>query len=416
MFRKRDTELIILEVLACQDDNDKRSIKHLKENDESFSWRDLGKYQNLAAALPLKLKPELPSDFPKELFVRKLNRLIFGKEEIAEPEKFVPGKHDKRDTDPKENIAEDKIDWDSLSVFNSNTRHLSGFEEVRAKTTPVKKEYTKTKNKEEAFQENDFSDIHNDEAGFKTFKERQKHSTFKKLVLTSVVLFVVIVAISVYMVFSNHTEVVQVKKEQLTKDNVIAGSNELKNDSADIFQPIIQESETIQTNYQTANVQKIEIPEKTDIKKQNLPKAPPKLPDPMEAPLITTTEIVSTEESKVEEEISVPPPKEEIGETEEPVFFVVVEEMPQPIGGLQGIQQKIKYPEIAKRAGVEGKVFVRAFVDEEGNVVNAEVIKGIGAGCDEAALEAILKTKFTPGKQRGKPIKVQVTVPVLFKL
>ena len=416
MFRKRDTELIILEVLACQDDNDKRSIKYLKENDESFSWRDLGKYQNLAAALPLKLKPELPSDFPKELFVRKLNRLIFGKEEIAEPEKFVPGKHDKRDTDPKENIAEDKIDWDSLSVFNSNTRHLSGFEEVRAKTTSVKKEYTKTKNKEEAFQENYFSDIHNDESGFKIFKERQKHSTFKKLVLTSVVLFVVIVAISVYMVFSNHTEVVQVKKEQLTKDNVIAGSNELKNDSADIFQPIIQESKTIQTNYQTTNVQKIEIPEKTDIKKQNLPKAPPKLPDPMEAPLITTTEIVSTEESKVEEEISVPPPKEEIGETEEPVFFVVVEEMPQPIGGLQGIQQKIKYPEIAKRAGVEGKVFVRAFVDEEGNVVNAEVIKGIGAGCDEAALEAILKTKFTPGKQRGKPIKVQVTVPVLFKL
>ena len=90
--------------------------------------------------------------------------------------------------------------------------------------------------------------------------------------------------------------------------------------------------------------------------------------------------------------------------------------MPQPIGGLQEIQKKIQYPEIAKRAGVEGKVYVRAFIDEEGNVVNAEVVKGIGGGCDEAALDAILKTKFTPGKQRGKPIKVQVTVPVLFKL
>ena len=117
-----------------------------------------------------------------------------------------------------------------------------------------------------------------------------------------------------------------------------------------------------------------------------------------------------------EEEYSVPPPKEEIDESAEPVFFVAVEEMPQPIGGLQEIQKKIQYPEIAKRAGVEGKVFVRAFVDEEGNVVNAEIVKGIGGGCDEAALEAILKTKFTPGKQRGKPIKVQVTVPVLFKL
>ncbi|HEY6435418.1 MAG TPA: energy transducer TonB, partial [Ignavibacteriaceae bacterium] len=107
---------------------------------------------------------------------------------------------------------------------------------------------------------------------------------------------------------------------------------------------------------------------------------------------------------------------EVIEETEEPTFFVAVEEMPQPIGGLQGIQAKISYPEIAKRAGIEGKVFVRAYVDETGAVVNAEVVKGIGGGCDEAALDAILKTKFTPGKQRGKAIKVQVTVPVLFRL
>ncbi len=147
-----------------------------------------------------------------------------------------------------------------------------------------------------------------------------------------------------------------------------------------------------------------------------LPKAPPKLPDPIEAPLITTEEVVNKDESKIEEEISAPPPKEIIEETEEPIYFVAVEEMPQPIGGLQGIQKLIQYPEIAKRVRVEGKVFVRAFVDENGNVVNAEIVKGIGGGCDEAALEAILKTKFTPGKQRGKPIKVQVTIPVLFKL
>jgi riboflavin synthase len=59
---------------------------------------------------------------------------------------------------------------------------------------------------------------------------------------------------------------------------------------------------------------------------------------------------------------------------------------------------------------------VQGHVDETGTVIKAEVVKGIGGGCDEAALNAILKTKFTPGKQRGKPIKVQVTVPVLFKL
>ena len=44
------------------------------------------------------------------------------------------------------------------------------------------------------------------------------------------------------------------------------------------------------------------------------------------------------------------------------------------------------------------------------------VLKGIGAGCDEAALNAVLKTKFKPGKQRGKPVNVQVSIPVIFKL
>jgi len=86
------------------------------------------------------------------------------------------------------------------------------------------------------------------------------------------------------------------------------------------------------------------------------------------------------------------------------------------VGGIKGIQEKIVYPEIAKRAGVEGKVYVLAFVDETGTVTKAQVLKGIGAGCDEAALDAVLKTKFKPGKQRGKPVKVQVSIPIIFKL
>ena len=52
--------------------------------------------------------------------------------------------------------------------------------------------------------------------------------------------------------------------------------------------------------------------------------------------------------------------------------------MPEPIGGMFAIQEKIKYPEIAKRAGIEGKVIIQAFIDENGNVVQAKVIKGIG--------------------------------------
>lgn len=101
---------------------------------------------------------------------------------------------------------------------------------------------------------------------------------------------------------------------------------------------------------------------------------------------------------------------------ESDVYFVAVEEMPEPIGGIDEIQKNIVYPEIAKRAGVEGKVYVLVFVNESGTVTDAKIIKGIGAGCDEAALDAVKKTKFKPGRQRGKTVKVQVSIPVVFRL
>lgn len=156
-------------------------------------------------------------------------------------------------------------------------------------------------------------------------------------------------------------------------------------------------------------------------KQENRPPPPPKPPIPIEAPssdVLEDIEIGDTEiDIKEQMEAPPPPPKEDkkIVE-EEPVYFVAVEEMPEPIGGISEIQKKIIYPEIAKRAGVEGKVYVLAFVDESGTVTDAKVIKGIGAGCDEAALDAVKKTKFKPGKQRGKPVKVQVSIPVVFKL
>lgn len=156
-------------------------------------------------------------------------------------------------------------------------------------------------------------------------------------------------------------------------------------------------------------------------KQENTPPPPPKPPIPIEAPsdnLLDDVEIGSTEiDISANVEAPPPPPKEEkkIIE-EEPTYFVAVEEMPEPIGGIGAIQSKIVYPEIAKRAGVEGRVYVLAFVDEQGLVMKAQVAKGIGAGCDEAALEAVKQTKFKPGKQRGKPVKVQVHIPVVFKL
>ncbi|PID59687.1 MAG: energy transducer TonB [Ignavibacteriae bacterium] len=154
-------------------------------------------------------------------------------------------------------------------------------------------------------------------------------------------------------------------------------------------------------------------------KQETAPPPPPKPPIPIEAPADEELEDIEIEDTEIDmdEEVTAPPPPP-VEEEEEvaPDFFVAVEKMPQPIGGIAGIQKRIIYPEIAKRAGVQGRVFVKAFVDETGTVRKAEVVKGIGAGCDEAAVAAVMKTRFSPGEQRGKPVKVQVSIPILFKL
>lgn len=155
---------------------------------------------------------------------------------------------------------------------------------------------------------------------------------------------------------------------------------------------------------------------------KTIPPPPPKPLIPIESPIadvLEDVEIQSTELDVNKNIKSMPPPKREenkIEEEKKPVFFIAVEEMPEPIGGIEGIQKRIVYPEIAKRAGIQGKVYVKAFVDEKGIVKRVLLLKGIGAGCDEAAMKAVKETRFKPGKQRGRPVKVQVTVPVLFKL
>lgn len=149
-------------------------------------------------------------------------------------------------------------------------------------------------------------------------------------------------------------------------------------------------------------------------KQENRPPPPPRPPIPIEAPsdeALDDIEIRDTE-IHIREDVAPPPPKQDDDE----VYFVAVEDLPEPIGGIAAIQRLVVYPEIAKRAGVEGTVYVEAFVDESGAVTKAAVVKGIGAGCDEAAVEAIKKTKFRPGKQRGKPVKVRMSIPIRFRL
>ena len=108
-------------------------------------------------------------------------------------------------------------------------------------------------------------------------------------------------------------------------------------------------------------------------------------------------------------------PKTNVEEEEEHIFEVV-EDLPEPVGGISHIQNLVEYPELAKKAGVEGLVVVKAAIDRNGNVIKTMILKGIGGGCDEAAATAIQKTKFKPGMQRGIPVRVWVSIPIRFKL
>ncbi len=110
-----------------------------------------------------------------------------------------------------------------------------------------------------------------------------------------------------------------------------------------------------------------------------------------------------------------PPPPPSPPNPERDVF-VVVENMPELVGGQAGIQSKVEYPPTAIRAGIEGRVTVQFIVDKNGNVTDPKIIRGIGGGCDEEALRVVSNAKFKPGTQRGRPVDVQMSMPVLFKL
>ena len=112
----------------------------------------------------------------------------------------------------------------------------------------------------------------------------------------------------------------------------------------------------------------------------------------------------------------VPPSEDENSIGTDPAYFLTAEVMPEPVGGMKTILNKLVYPEAAKKKGIQGKVEVRAFIDQYGEVTSDEIVKGIGYGCDIAAKIAVYYTKFTPGLIKGKPVKVQMVIPVEFQL
>ena len=97
-------------------------------------------------------------------------------------------------------------------------------------------------------------------------------------------------------------------------------------------------------------------------------------------------------------------------------IYNVVDQMPEIIGGLNEIYKHIKYPAEAKRQEIEGRVFIRFVVDETGKVSSPQILKDIGGGCGEAAIEGVQKVSFKPGMHQGKPVKVYYSLPVNFKI
>jgi protein TonB len=162
---------------------------------------------------------------------------------------------------------------------------------------------------------------------------------------------------------------------------------------------------------------------------------PPPPPPPPQS--ITQIEIVSDDEeievqleiedleidddSKVDVEVAEyvnELPEEEYVEEE---IFTIVEKMPAFPGGVEALfnylGQNIEYPDMAKDARVEGKVYITFVVDRDGSIADVKVLRGIGGGCDEEAIRVVKgMPKWEPGEQRGKSVRVQYNLPINFVL
>lgn len=130
--------------------------------------------------------------------------------------------------------------------------------------------------------------------------------------------------------------------------------------------------------------------------------------------------IFKLKQSKIDDSQSPPPApveQEILQNIDEEMKFVAYDIGPEPIGGFRAIQRNLHYPEIAQRAGIEGKVIVHVLIDENGKAVDTKVLRSLGEnGCDEAAIAAVKKTKWRPALRDGNPVKVWVSLPIIFKL
>ncbi|PCJ82873.1 MAG: energy transducer TonB [Flavobacteriales bacterium] len=160
------------------------------------------------------------------------------------------------------------------------------------------------------------------------------------------------------------------------------------------------------------------------ITRQEIKPPPPPPPKPTQIEVVEDEEEIEDEveldDMEIDEDTEV-----EIQEIEEvvdePQIFTIVEQMPSFPGGeaelFKYLGKTIKYPAMAKDAGISGIVYVTFVVYESGSIKDVKVLRGIGGGCDEEALRVIKNMpKWKAGKQRGKPVRVQFNLPIRFTL
>lgn len=158
-------------------------------------------------------------------------------------------------------------------------------------------------------------------------------------------------------------------------------------------------------------------------------------PPPPETPEVTTEFEVVEDDKEVKNELVVnaevtedtknieitPVKVEEEEEEEETQIFTVVENDPEFPGGMEALykylRENIKYPQLARENNITGKVYVTFVVERDGSIANPKVLRDIGGGCGAEAIRVVkAMPKWTPGKQRGKAVRVQFNLPVSFNL
>lgn len=148
------------------------------------------------------------------------------------------------------------------------------------------------------------------------------------------------------------------------------------------------------------------------------------VPDKDEIEDFPDFEFPDLDEPQVVKANTIARPKEPPVIIEEPIEEPIVlfaETQASPKDGYKAfykyIAEHLKYPAQARRTGIEGRVFIQFVVEKDGSLTDIKVIKGIGAGCDEEAVRVLKKApQWNPGKQRGNPVRVRRSIPILFRL